>query len=378
MAPPQAIDAVRAEVEQLLARSQAYQVLEPKAQQRLAEDMSKVGAYLADQGWLEAPPPARAAALAQEQDPIDTLKSRLAQKPGQVGDGFKAGAIREGVEQFGEMVKKVDFPKFVAGLVQGVFQAVVDASIQQMQAFSELLSATSKSVDQFAADHITDGQARSHVASRYPSAVQLEASGEGGARLRPVDGGPEVDLGKEFGLGDSVDLSDEESEAALVGAAKKELARSRQQMMATMVLMGINRIVVTDGHINAKVVFDMRASDEAARRAKAGLTDTEKSHFDVGGGFLGSIFGGINASHDHETTVSSSVDDTSESRASVKAQLTGDVRLAFKSETFPLERMVDVLGMQTLSQKSAPGPGARLAAPVPAVPAAAPAAGAPK
>ena len=225
-------------------------------------------------------------------------------------------------------------------------------------------------MDQFASDHVTDDQARSHVASRYPSAVQLEASG-GGARLKPVEGsdGPEVDLGKEFGLGDSVDLNDEDSEAALVGAAKKEMARSRQQMMATMVLMGINRIVVTDGHINAKVVFDMRASDEAARRAKAGLTDTEKSQVGFGSGILGSIFGGINASHDHETTVSSSVDDTSESRASVKAQLTGDVRLAFKSETFPLDRMVDVLGMQMLNQKSAPGnvPAARpAAAPAPA------------
>ena len=81
MVNAQALDAVRGEVEQLLSRSQAYQALAPEEQQRLARDMSKVGSYLADKGWLETPPPARATALA-EQDPIDTLKSRLAQKPG--------------------------------------------------------------------------------------------------------------------------------------------------------------------------------------------------------------------------------------------------------------------------------------------------------
>ena len=42
------------------------------------------------------------------------------------------------------------------------------------------------------------------------------------------------------------------------------MARSRQQMLASMVMLGINRIVVTDGLINAKVVFDMRATDQRA------------------------------------------------------------------------------------------------------------------
>ena len=43
--------------------------------------------------------------------------------------------------------------------------------------------------------------------------------------------------------------------------------------MATMVLLGINRIIVTNGRINAKVVFDMKASDQAKRVAKAELED---------------------------------------------------------------------------------------------------------
>jgi hypothetical protein len=367
---------VESEVQALLARSTAFQALPEESRQRLFADMSKVSGYLADKGWLAEPTPARARALEDKKAPpsaVDQLKQRLAGPQDPAGKGFTAGAVREGTQQFGELVQKVDFPKFVSGLVQGVFQAVVDASIQQMQAFGELLAATAKTVDQFAKDHISDAQARDHVANRYPSAVQVDTSGEGPARLRPrgEDGG--IDVGAEFGV-PGADLSDDDAEQQLVDSAKMEMAKSRQQLMATMVLLGINRIVVTNGHINAKVLFDMRASDEARRHSQAALHDeahSSSASFAMAAGAFGP-FGGMAggfSSTDHTTTVSSSVDDASESKAAVKAQLSGDVRLAFKSETFPLEKMVDVMGLQNLSDKAAPTPSParqRQAAPPPA------------
>ena len=39
----------------------------------------------------------------------------------------------------------------------------------------------------------------------------------------------------------------------LVGAARRRLAIDRQQMLATLVMMGINRVVVTDGKIGARL-----------------------------------------------------------------------------------------------------------------------------
>ena len=76
---------------------------------------------------------------------------------------------------------------------------------------------------------------------------------------------------------ESVDLSDESAELSLVTAAKVEMAKERQQLMATMVLLGINRIVITNGKINAKVVFDIQASDQAKRQAKAEMHDDQSS-----------------------------------------------------------------------------------------------------
>ena len=50
----------------------------------------------------------------------------------------------------------IAFPTFVADLIKGTFNAIVDASIQQMEAFGELLSNVAKTVDDFMHDNISD------------------------------------------------------------------------------------------------------------------------------------------------------------------------------------------------------------------------------
>jgi hypothetical protein len=45
----------------------------------------------------------------------------------------------------------VDVPAFVAGLIKAVFDAVVDASIRQMEAYADLLRRVATSVGKFVA-----------------------------------------------------------------------------------------------------------------------------------------------------------------------------------------------------------------------------------
>lgn len=363
MADAPSFSKLATEVRAALARSQAFRNLPQAQQAQIEADLTKVTDF------ITKPASTLATGLAEKQpSPEELLKMNAAKDPGLVQQQFRATAVHEGTQAFREMVGAVDFPKFVASLVQGVFRAIVEASIQQMQAFAELLAATSKSVDQFASDNITDAQARDFIANRHPEYVRIDTSGRR-ARLR-AQGDDAGDLGKEYGL-DDIDLEDDEGEQQLVMAAKMQMARSRQQSLATMVLMGINRIVVTNGHINAKVVFDMRASDDAKRRRKAEMNDAEKDHEQSQTGWFTNLVGGYDVSHDHETTVKSSVDETSESKAEVKANLTGDVKINFKTETFPLERMVDLIGMQNLQEKAQPIPSRPL--PAPSAPPAAPA-----
>jgi len=366
---------VRSEVRSILEASPAFLAMSVDKKRAMANAMVRVSSYLADApeavvSALADAPKGQPPAEEQKKDPVGDIGQRLAEKPGQVGKDFKAGAVREGVEQFGEMVKKVDFPNFVSGLVNGVFNAVVKASMDQMKAYGELLAACAKTVDDFARDNVSDGQARDHVANRFPSIVIVDTSGDR-ARLRARPDADTAELERAF-PNTNVDLDDDDSEAALIAQTKLQIARERQQLMATMVLLGINRIVVTNGQINAKVVFDMRADDKAARAAKASLHDErqeEELHAQHNfSAFPWGINAGLDVAHQsHMATVESSIDDTSESKAEVKAQLTGEVQLKFKSETFPLEKMVSSGGLALLNARSEPpGGAARPATPPPA------------
>ncbi|MCP4437052.1 MAG: hypothetical protein GY812_16340 [Actinomycetia bacterium] len=71
-------------------------------------------------------------------------------------------ALRGGMEVVGRAVlqaelqgrpagfaRRADFPDFVAALIQGTFQAVVDASVEQMKAYGDLVDEVSESVDEF-------------------------------------------------------------------------------------------------------------------------------------------------------------------------------------------------------------------------------------
>jgi len=124
--------------------------------------------------------------------------------------------LPEGTDGLGELVQEVDFPAFVGDLIKGVFQSIVTSSIDQMKAYAKLVASVAKSVDQFADENISDKQARDFLAERSP-----------GLKIDP-------------------------RKLKAKPRALKRLATTRQQLLATMVLMGINRIVVTDGKISAR------------------------------------------------------------------------------------------------------------------------------
>jgi hypothetical protein len=390
------LSAVRPPVRRLLERSPGFRAMPLEQQRDLARTMVRVASYMANpdglakqeltpgQGVLsrgQEAPLARAQAGA-----VDNAKGKASDKVGTfAGADFQAGAVRQGVEQFRNLVGSVDFPSFVGGLIQNVFQAIVNASIQQMNAYGQLLKSVAQTVDQFAQDNISLNNARDWLVDKYPESIGLdeEAAQEdesGQPRLAVTAENADAvlqQINTEMGLAEPVtDLSDPEQESRLVMAARLQMARSRQQLLASMVVLGINRIVVTDGAINAKVVFDLKASDQAQRQARASLYDSASSmnrntsaagvHF--GWGAAGSVNENVQR---HVTTVASAVDETSESKAEVKAKLSGEVRVNFKSDYFPMEKlaspgMIAAIQGNSLSVDPNTTPSARAAAPAPA------------
>lgn len=403
------LGAVRPEVRKLLAQSPGFQGLPADQQREIAQTMVRVAAFMANPQGLareefENPllaktldPAVQASSAAASGEPVPvaraladavgSAKGKASDKIGTfAGADFEAGALRQGTEEFKNLVGSVDFPAFVGGLIQNVFQAIVTASIQQMEAYGQLLKAVAQTVDQFAQDNISHNNARDWLADKYPDILVIETGGAdsegGGPRLALQGEDHDAALARinseQQLLKPISDLSDPEEEARLVNAARLQMARMRQQMLSSMVLLGINRIVVTDGRINAKVVFDFRASDQAERRARASLYDRQSSrNVNVTGGGFAMPWGGAATMNrneqQHVTTVASSVDESSESKAELKAKLTGEVRVNFKSDYFPMEKLASpgmiasIQGNATPFDPNPPKPGSGTrAAPAPA------------
>jgi hypothetical protein len=393
------LSAVRPQVRQLLERSPGFRAMPVEQQRELARTMVRVASYMANPDGLarqELTPGqsvlahAKPAPLARAQaDAVEAAKGKASDKVGTfAGADFQAGAVKQGVEQFKNLVGTVDFPSFVGGLIQNVFQAIVNASIQQMNAYGQLLKSVAQTVDQFAQDNISMNNARDWLADKYPDHIGIDeesAQDEGGQprlAIKSEDADAALQqINADLGLAQPItDLSDPEQEGRLVIAARLQMARSRQQLLSSMVLLGINRIVVTDGAINAKVVFDLKASDQAQRKARASLYDSQASMnrnttaagANWGWGAAGSVNENV---QQHVTTVGSAVDETSESKAEVKAKLSGEVRVNFKSDYFPMEKLATPGMIAAIQGNSLPvdpnvTPSARGAAPA-AAPAAA-------
>jgi hypothetical protein len=349
---------VREEVRNILMQSPAFRAMSAQDRQETANAMVKIANYMV--GGADGRTTPTSVSLADER-PYDPAGQTAGERFAYAG----AGAVNAGVDALVEAIQGVDFPGFVGGLIKGVFQAVVDASIQQMEAYAELVKNVAKSVDQFMQENVTENQARDYLVGRYPEYLELNMEDEQ-PRVLPKEGHNEDALPpffQDLGLAEPVESLDEETtEQVLMPAARQRLAMDRQQLLATMVLMGINRIIVTDGTIRASVVFDLKTEDSVRRNFD--YTRTHASAYEEltkeqsRSGWFSSWFRPY--TRDRTTKLNVNTEsamekgEDSESRVELKAKLAGNVDLRFRSETFPLERMADVLSINQINQNARP------------------------
>jgi hypothetical protein len=262
----------------------------------------------------------------------------------------------------------IDFPSFVASLIQGTFKAIVDASIQQMEAYAELLKNVAKTVDQFMADNVTDGQVKDYLADEHPNVFSKDTSA-GAPRLTVNKNGdaPQQLPGflQDLGFTAPQDIDEQSVDDVIVPATKRSLAEQRQQTLATMVLMGINRVVVDDGEILAKLMFHIDATETTALKF-----DQTKTTF----GNMAQTAG--RSQFNAQGLMVNTTNLNAQSDLNVRADLTGQVSVKFRSETFPLERFADSAAIQLINQNAKvppPKPETPPAATAPQPPAGAPA-----
>jgi hypothetical protein len=393
---------IRSQVKERLTNSPAFRALSPDQRAAIAHDTVKALHYiaggedgesrptsmtLAGQSGSFAPAAPRTGAVT----PVRmTAKANTARATRPAGQGLGAAA-RAGGQAFTDVINDVDFPAFVGGLIDGVFNSIVTTSIKQMEAYAELVRNVSKSVDQYMKDNVSENNARDYLIDKYPDHLELDVAADS-PKLKPKEGADDGNLPDFFadlGLKSPVSSIDQDTvEQQLVPAARRRIAMDRQQLLATMVMMGVNRLVVTNGTIEASCMFELDTTDSRRRHAEqattsdwerlkenqwgseSGTTDksTGKSNFKYENDGLEI---GASGQRDYEGKSSwfskgSSKDtakfkmttarkEDSEETINLHAQLTGKVKVNFKSDYFPMEKMVDVLQINQIQEKSAAG-----------------------
>ena len=309
----------------------------------------------------------------QPDQPFDPLAN------GDDGKPRREAATESIGRRAGALSDELDFPEFVASLVHGTFDAIVDSSIRQMESFADLVAAVAKPVDQFTQENVSLNQARDWLIEQYPKDLALARDTEEFRvvpRIPPNGESPEEphspDWLADFGL-PGEELTPELVEEQLLPVARERVARNRLQTLATMVLLGMNRVVVKDGTIAARLRFRAAAADHAK-------VDYAISDDPTGGGSEWGRRGSrtFSAPSTKVSTVGVNVQTDSE----LKAELFGDVKINFASETVPLDRFVDEARRTVLERHArqpsasparsaeAPRPAATLPAPGATVPAA--------
>ncbi len=420
---------VRAKVQDLLSSSPAFHQLPPAKQQQVARDTAMIADALVGKG-----PPGTASIASQAMAGGLNQWESNQKAVKEIGDDpFKAGAAHEGAKVSGEFIKQVNFVEFVSGLIDGVFNSIVTSNIQQMEAYSKMVADVSKSLNQFRDDNTTSDDGKDNLVDTFPDVFDIGIDSFGGSTeptLKLKDGvDQDAALGRiQQALGHhsevpikSIDVSDPEVAETLILASRQQIATSRQQLLATMVLMGLSRIVVTNGKIQAKIMYDFNASSQRvlsrsamardmARDAQGNViltreTEEEAETSDKGSRkYEGSYAAGKRSytgtyDADYYTkgkykysekpimTAQSMASETQTDNLSAKANLMGAVEVNFKSDYLPLDKVATPEMMAAIQMRSkpidhnkpqyVPGPATTAAPPPSPVPAPANAAPAP-
>jgi len=327
---------VRGAVRDLLSSCQEFHNLAPEDRKAAARAMVKVCQT--------------AISLAQEE--ADAHAATMSARPRVLAMAQEFGAAASKVAGTTQAIlNAVSFPRFVTDLINGVFKALVDSNHQQMASYVELIQNVAASLDGFAETNLGPDQARQWLVDTFPGSFQLEggadedtdpedkAEANQSARVRLRDG---ASMPSEEALRTTLGLSPEESvasgdpESTLVPFARRMIARQRQQVLASMVMMGMQRLVIESGRINAAMRFHIDTRD-AASAASASRFDLQ-NRTEVSGKFG---YGPWGAEAKMQNTIGyvSTQKQQSTEEMNTDLDLNSSVELIFKTDYLPLDRM---------------------------------------
>ena len=220
---------------------------------------------------------------------------------------------------FKELVDSVNFPKFVADLLKAVFDANLTVMKQQTDAYIKLMKEATKSTAEFI-KQIGDDESFAALAETKSDQynIMMEDQPDGSNKLALTD--PK---------GEKLNPDDAVVKKAIM-ETKINMAKEHRAALREVILMGVTRLVVDKGEIEAGVEFSVTAS----RESKAHHDDKNTNINTVQAKF-GSIGWSAKVSN---TNINVQVNSSDKKATSdMGAKLKGLVKIVFKTDYFKLD-----------------------------------------
>lgn len=274
-------------------------------------------------------------------------------------------------------VQQLGFVDFTTTLVRETYQVIVDASMEQLKAYGELVAAVSKTLVEYQSGVVggTDTE-REAKADDYISNVlgfelttatpatqltlaeeQVDALKEHFAGVlvlaKPIDHGTRM-AGDKIKLGKvSATTETDVGLRTFVVAKLNEGAKQSYELLKAILKIGMQKVAVTDGKIYTRLTFHVDAQESQSRTMQdisqratdwsvsSSLTNKGSASLGLGLGKLGSLTAGHAMSHTLAGAASGRslrvhvVNEQSSSAINVSVDIIGGVEINFRTETFP-------------------------------------------
>ncbi len=341
---------VRAGIRDLLSSQHGFHTIQPETRRDIAGSLAKIGSVAVDNAETMAAAPSRFPALSRAQN---------------AGSEFSGVATDRLASTTRDVLNAVSFPRFVTELITGVFKAMNDFNQQQLTAFVDLIRNVAQTTEGFADSNVGVSGARDWLAERFPGSyvisggdedefaddlsgltdeerrerqaeIQAERDAATRIELRPGASPPtEAALRTALGVAEGETVSGANPEA-LIPFVRQILARNRQQLLATMVQMGLQRIVIESGRLNASMRFHIDTSSVAAndRGSQFDMRNTVEAG-------VGAKFGPWGVEAKVQNTIGYVSTDRTQTSEEINTSLDLDsgVELVFRTDYVPLNRL---------------------------------------
>ncbi|MCD5344938.1 hypothetical protein PX701_09650 [Agromyces sp. H3Y2-19a] len=281
--------------------------------------------------------------------PRDVAKAMATDSGEEMGfEGYRPG-FEGSTEAFNELVDSVDFPQFVADLMKAVFNANLKVMKEQTDSYIKLMKEATKSTADFITK-IKDDES-------FLKLAETRGAQYGVTTERAADGSQKMALTTPEG--DKVDPEDSEVKRHIL-EAKINMAKEHRAALREVLLMGVTRLVVEKGVIEAGVEFMITAN----RKSQASHQDQNVNVVNVEASYdppLGGLFGGPSGSMSMTNTNIQVNTSQKEATDTLSAKLTGKVNIQFKTDYFKLDNFATMYadgGVAALPPGQGAAPGA--------------------